>query len=44
MYSIQGRKVEEVADFLDISVAGVYTDKSRCVKLLKEIISNLEEQ
>ena len=44
MYAIQERSVQEVADFLNMSVASVYTAKSRCVAALKEIISKLEEQ
>ena len=44
MYVLQERPVQEVANFLGMSVASVYTAKSRCVAALKEIISNLEEQ
>ena len=44
MYAIQERSVQEVAKFLNLSVASVYTAKSRCVATLKEIISKLEEQ
>ena len=44
MYAIQERPVQEVAKFLNLSVASVYTAKSRCVAALKEIISKLEEQ
>jgi RNA polymerase sigma factor (sigma-70 family) len=43
MYVLQERPVREVADFLGISVASVYTAKSRCIAALKEIISKLEE-
>lgn len=44
MYALQERSVQEVADFLNLSVAAVYTAKSRCIAALKEIISKLEEQ
>ena len=44
MYAIQERPVQEVADFLNLAVASVYTAKSRCIAALKEIISKLEEQ
>lgn len=44
MYAIQNRKVEEVADFLNLSVSSVYTAKSRCIAALREIIKDLEEK
>ena len=44
MYAIQERPVQEVADFLNLPIASVYTAKSRCIAALKEIISKLEEQ
>lgn len=44
MYAMQERTVQEVARFLNLSVASVYTAKSRCIAALKEIISKLEEQ
>ena len=44
MYAIQERPVQEVAGFLNLSVASVYTAKSRCIAALKEIISKLEEK
>ena len=44
MYALQERTVQEVAKFLNLSVASVYTAKSRCIAALKEIISKLEEQ
>ena len=44
LYAIQRRKPEEVADFLGISVASVYTGKSRCIERIKKIIKDLEEQ
>ena len=44
LYAIQGRNPREVADFLGLSVASVYTGKSRCIELIKKIIRDLEEQ
>ena len=44
MYAIQERPVQEVADFLNLSITSVYTAKSRCIAALKEIISKLEDK
>lgn len=44
MYAVQNRKVEEVAEFLNLSISSVYTAKSRCITALKEIIRELEEK
>ena len=44
MYAIQNRPVREVAEFLNISVASVYTAKNRCAATLREIINTLEEK
>ena len=44
MYALQNRPAQEVAEFLNISVASVYTAKTRCVLTLREIINNLEEK
>lgn len=44
LYALQNRKVEEVADFLKLSVSSVYTAKSRCITTLKEIVKELEER
>ena len=44
MYALQNRPAQEVAEFLNISVASVYTAKTRCVLTLREIIDNLEEK
>ena len=44
MYALHERPVKEVADFLNISVASVYTAKSRCIAALKEIITTLEDR
>ena len=44
MYAVQNRKVEEVADFLNLSVSSVYTAKSRCIAALKDIIRELDEK
>ena len=44
MYAVQNRKVEDVANFLNLSVSSVYTAKSRCIFTLREIIKDLEEK
>ena len=44
MYALQGRPIREVAEFLDLSPASIYTARSRCVKLLKEIVRELEDK
>ena len=44
MYALQNRPVQDVAEFLNISIASVYTAKSRCIAALKEIIADLEEK
>lgn len=44
MYAVQNRSVQEVADFLNMSISSVYTAKSRCISTLKDIIRNLEEK
>ncbi len=44
MYALHERPVKEVADFLNISIASVYTAKSRCIATLKEIITALEDR
>ena len=44
MYAVQGHPVQEVADFLNISVNSVYVAKNRCVALLKGIIEKLERR
>lgn len=44
MYAVQNRKVEEVANFLNLSVSSVYTAKSRCISALREIIKDLEDK
>ena len=44
MYALQNRPVQDVAEFLNISIASVYTAKSRCITALKEIIADLEEK
>lgn len=44
MYAVQNRKVEDVAEFLNLSVSSVYTAKSRCISALKKIIKDLEEK
>ena len=44
MYAMHRKTVEEVAEFLNISVSSVYTAKSRCITTLKEIIKELEDK
>ena len=44
MYAMQNRKLSEVCKFLDMSESSVYTAKSRCIAVLKEIIASLEEK
>ena len=44
MYAMHRKTVEEVAEFLNISVSSVYTAKSRCITALKEIIKELEDK
>lgn len=43
MCALQNRPPKEVAEFLNISIESVYTNRSRCVKTLKEIVKSLEE-
>lgn len=44
MYALHERPVKDVAEFLNISIALVYTAKSRCIATLKEIITTLEDR
>ena len=44
MYALQNRSVQEVAEFLGLSVAAVYTIKSRCIATLREIAENFREE
>jgi RNA polymerase sigma factor (sigma-70 family) len=44
MYAIQGGAPKQVADFLDLSVNSVYVAKNRALKLLKEIIKNMNAE
>ena len=44
MYALHERPVKEVAEFLNLSIASVYTAKSRCIATLKEIITTLEDR
>ena len=44
MYAVQGHPVQEVADFLNISVNSVYVAKNRCIALLKGFIETLERR
>ena len=44
MYAVQNRKVEDVADFFNLSISSIYTAKSRCISTLREIIKDLEDK
>lgn len=44
MYALHDRPVNDVAEFLNISIASVYTAKSRCISMLKEIVKTLEDR
>lgn len=44
MYALQNRPLREVAEFHDLSPSAVYTARSRCVAILREIIKELEEK
>ena len=44
MYALQNRPIREVAEFHDLSPAAIYTIRSRCVALLREIVKELEEK
>ena len=44
MYALQNRPIREVAEFHDLSPAAIYTARSRCVALLREIVKELEEK
>ena len=44
MYALQNRPVDEVAAFHDLSPAAVYTARSRCVALLRQIVKELDEE
>lgn len=43
MYALQNRPPKEVAEFLNISIESVYTNRSRCISKLKDIVKSLEE-
>ena len=44
MYALKEHSAQETAEFLTISVASVYTARSRCVARLKNIIKDLENR
>ena len=44
MYALHERSVEEVAQFLNMSVSSIYTAKSRCISTLRDIIKTLDER
>ena len=39
LYGLQNRPAEQVAELLDMSLSSLYTSKSRCKKILQEIIA-----
>ena len=39
MYGLQNRNAAQVAEILGMSVASLYTAKSRCMKMMQEIIA-----
>lgn len=43
MFVIHKRSARETADFLDLSVSAVYSAKSRCISLLKELTGGSEK-
>lgn len=43
LYAMQERPIQEVASFLGMSKECVYQHKHRCLQILKETVSNLEE-
>jgi DNA-directed RNA polymerase specialized sigma24 family protein len=38
LYGLQGRDAEQVAEILDMTLPSLYTAKSRCIKMMHEII------
>ena len=38
LYGLQGRDAEQVAEILEMSLPALYTAKSRCIKMMHEII------
>ncbi|OQA29079.1 MAG: RNA polymerase sigma factor [Chloroflexi bacterium ADurb.Bin344] len=42
LYAMQGRKISEVSEFLEMSVSSIYVAKNRCINKLKIIINDLE--
>ena len=42
-YGLQRREVGEVADYLQMKPGSVYTAKSRCVAMLRNIIGELQK-
>jgi RNA polymerase sigma factor (sigma-70 family) len=44
MYAVQGRPVQDVADFLNLSVNSVYVAKNRCIAAIKNIIKEFEKK
>ena len=44
MYALQNRPIREVAEFHNMSLAAIYTARSRCIAQLREIVKGLEEK
>ena len=44
LYALEDRPVKETAELLDLSVDSVYVAKTRCVKILREIIRRLNAE
>lgn len=44
MYALQNRPIREVAEFHNMSLAAIYTARSRCIAQLREIVKELEEK
>jgi len=42
LYAMQGRKISEVSEFLEMPVSSIYVAKNRCINKLKIIINDLE--
>ena len=43
LYGLQQRNAREVADYLKINIASVYTAKSRCTAILRELIREIQK-
>ena len=43
LYGLQNRNADEVAEVLNVSKAQLYVAKSRCTKILQEIVERLKK-